>query len=175
LAEVQQPDRALVAAEPDRGTAGGRVEHRQRAPVAGQPARVRTEQHDVRRDRRREQVLAVLSGVAGLLGAGDDERGGAGEVRVLGPIACMEPLDAVAADLRERLLAGAGEGEEAVAGLPARIRALVDREAGVLDEARREQLTTRIAERAFGMGPLEPLLADPAVEEVMVSGTAPAW
>jgi pilus assembly protein CpaF len=85
----------------------------------------------------------------------------------------MEPLDAVAADLRERLLAGAAEGEEAA--LPARIRALVDREAGVLDETHRAQLSTRIAERAFGLGPLEPLLADPAVEEVMVSGTAPAW
>src|SRR5436190_15454737 len=86
----------------------------------------------------------------------------------------MEPLDAVAADLRERLLAGAGAGEEPGA-LPARIHALVDREAGVLDEGRRAQLAARIAERAFGLGPLEPLLADPAVEEVMVSGTAPAW
>jgi pilus assembly protein CpaF len=86
----------------------------------------------------------------------------------------MEPLDAVAADLRERLLAGAAYGAELEA-LPARIRSLVDREAGVLDEARRAQLAARIAERAFGLGPLEPLLADPAVEEVMVSGTAPAW
>jgi pilus assembly protein CpaF len=86
----------------------------------------------------------------------------------------MEPLDAVAADLRERLLAGAADGAEPDA-LPARIRSLVDREAGVLDEARRAQLAARIAERAFGLGPLEPLLDDPAVEEVMVSGTAPAW
>src|SRR4051812_25851148 len=86
----------------------------------------------------------------------------------------MEPLDAVAADLRERLLAGAADGAEPDA-LPARIRSLVDREAGVLDEGRRAQLAARIAERAFGLGPLEPLLADPDVEEVMVSGTAPAW
>src|SRR4051794_27846635 len=86
----------------------------------------------------------------------------------------MEPLDAIAADLRERLLAGAADGAEPEA-LPARIRSPVDREAGVLDEARRAQLAARIAERAFGLGPLEPLLADPAVEEVMVSGTAPAW
>ena len=86
----------------------------------------------------------------------------------------MEPLDAVAADLRERLLAGAGDGAEPEA-LPARIRSLVDREAGVLDEGRRAQLAARIAERAFGLGPLEPLLADPAVDEVMVSGTAPVW
>src|ERR671938_1727353 len=85
----------------------------------------------------------------------------------------MNQVDPLAADLRERLLARAGEpGEE---DLGARIRAFVDREAGVLDEARRAELAARIAERAFGLGPLEPLLADPAVEEVMVSGTAPAW
>ena len=51
-----------------------------------------------------------------------------------------------------------------------RIRALVDREAGVLSEERREELVARIAERAFGLGPLEPLLADPSVDEIMVSG-----
>jgi pilus assembly protein CpaF len=33
----------------------------------------------------------------------------------------------------------------------------------------------RIAERSFGLGPLEALLADPEVDEIMVSGTAPAW
>jgi pilus assembly protein CpaF len=86
----------------------------------------------------------------------------------------MDPLDALAADLREQLLAGAGEpGEEA--DLPGRIRALVDREAGVLPEARRAELAARIAERAFGLGPLEPLLSDPGVDEIMVSGTAPVW
>ncbi len=86
----------------------------------------------------------------------------------------MDPLDALAAGLRERLLARAGEpGEEA--DLPARIRALVDREAGVLPEARRVELAARIAERAFGLGPLEPLLSDPAVDEIMVSGVAPVW
>jgi pilus assembly protein CpaF len=86
----------------------------------------------------------------------------------------MDPLDALAADLREQLLAGAGEpGEEA--DLPGRIRALVDREAGVLPEARRAELAARIAERAFGLGPLEPLLSDPAVDEIMVSGTSPVW
>src|SRR5690242_6319138 len=86
----------------------------------------------------------------------------------------MDPLDALAADLRERLLLSAGEpGEEA--DLPGRIRALVDREAGVLSEDRRAELVARIAERAFGLGPLEPLLSDPAVDEIMVSGTAPVW
>jgi pilus assembly protein CpaF len=86
----------------------------------------------------------------------------------------MDPLDALAADLRERLLAHAGDrGEDA--DLPGRIRALVDREAGVLPEARRADLAARIAERAFGLGPLEPLLADPDVDEIMVSGTEPVW
>jgi pilus assembly protein CpaF len=83
-----------------------------------------------------------------------------------------DDLEAVAAALRERLLREAGEGD-APAG--ERIRALVDREAGVLAAPVREALAARIAERAFGLGPLEPLLSDPAVEEVMVSGTAPVW
>jgi pilus assembly protein CpaF len=85
----------------------------------------------------------------------------------------MHDLDAIAADLRDRLLAGAGDGS--ADDLPARIRALVDREAAVLDAPTRADLAGRIAERAFGLGPLEPLLADPAVEEVMVCGTAPVW
>ncbi len=86
----------------------------------------------------------------------------------------MDQLDVVAADLRDRLLACAGElGEELALG--ERIRALVEREAGLLDEAGRAALAARIAERAFGLGPLERLLADPAVDEVMVSGTAPVW
>src|SRR3954449_6595587 len=84
----------------------------------------------------------------------------------------MDLLDRLATDLRERLLAGAGEDG---GDLPGRIRALVDREAGVLSEDRRAELVARIAERAFGLGPLEPLLSDPSVDEIMVSGTAPVW
>jgi len=80
-------------------------------------------------------------------------------------------LDLLAGELRARLLAAAGEHD---AGGDA-IRALVETEAGVLPEAAREALTDRIAEHAFGLGVLEPLLADDAVEEVMVSGTAPVW
>jgi pilus assembly protein CpaF len=76
-------------------------------------------------------------------------------------------LETLAGELRERLLAGADGGDG--------IGALVEREAGVLDGVAREELVARIESRAFGLGPLEPLLADPAVEEVMVSGTAPVW
>src|SRR6201991_2779494 len=87
-------------------------------------------------------------------------------------MACMDPLDALATDLRERLLAGAGSDEGDLTG---RIRALVDHEAGVLSEPARAELVTRIAQRPCGLGPLEPLLADEAVDEIMVSGTAPVW
>ncbi len=84
----------------------------------------------------------------------------------------MHDLDALAADLRDRLLADTDTPGEDVTE---RIRALVDREAAVLDAGARAELVGQIAERAFGLGPLEPLLGDPAVEEVMVCGTAPVW
>ena len=82
-------------------------------------------------------------------------------------------LDALAAELRERLLR---EGGDSSGGDPqARIRALVDREAGVLDESTRAALVARVAERSFGLGPLEPLMSDPEVDEIMVCGLAPVW
>ena len=83
-------------------------------------------------------------------------------------------LDGLAGSLRERMLAqpaDPGAAEDA----QERIRAFVDREASVLDEGSRAALVERIAERSFGLGPLEPLLADPEVDEVLVCGTAPAW
>jgi pilus assembly protein CpaF len=83
-------------------------------------------------------------------------------------------LDGLAGSLRERLLAAAGE-EGAAVDAQTRIRDLVDREAGVLDESSRAALVDIIAERSFGLGPLEPLLADPDVDEVLVCGCAPAW
>jgi pilus assembly protein CpaF len=62
---------------------------------------------------------------------------------------------------------GGGGGAEA-------IRALVDAEAALLDAATREDLVARVAERSFGLGPLQPLLADPEVDEIMVNGVGPA-
>src|SRR3954449_9642382 len=83
-------------------------------------------------------------------------------------------LDLLAGELRERLLREVeGDGERADA--QDRIRALVDREACALAAAQRAALTARIAERSFGLGPLEPLLRDPDVDEIMISGTAPVW
>jgi pilus assembly protein CpaF len=78
-----------------------------------------------------------------------------------------DALKRLAVSLRERLVAEAGDGERDV---PARIREIVEREAGLLDAAQREALVARVAERSFGLGPLEPLLRDPAVDEIMVNG-----
>ena len=85
-----------------------------------------------------------------------------------------DALDALAGTLRDRLVDGAGD---AAAGddPAARIGALVEREAGVLDAATRDALAARVAERAVGLGPLEQLLRDPAVDELLVCGTAPVW
>jgi pilus assembly protein CpaF len=90
------------------------------------------------------------------------------------PASHAAALDELAGSLRERLLARAGEGPDE-AGAEAGIRELVEREAALLDPADREELVARVAERSFGLGPLEPLLRDPEVDEIMVTGTAPAW
>src|SRR4051794_41609554 len=81
-------------------------------------------------------------------------------------------LDDLAAALRERLIAEPDGGE---ADLHGRIRALVDREAALLDARARDELVALVAERSFGLGPLEPLLRDPEVDEVMVNGAGAVW
>ena len=78
-----------------------------------------------------------------------------------------DALERLATSLRERLVAEAGAGDPDVS---ARIRAMVEREAGLLDAEQRDALVARVAERSFGLGPLEPLLRDPDVDEVMVNG-----
>jgi pilus assembly protein CpaF len=81
----------------------------------------------------------------------------------------MEPLDRLAEALRERLIERAREG----GGGPdvgAEVRDIVEREAAPLGEDERRVLCERVLRLAGGLGPLEPLLADPAVDEVMVNG-----
>ena len=82
-------------------------------------------------------------------------------------------LDELAGSLRDRLLEEAAQ--HAHGDLHERIRELVDREAGLLDAGARERLASRIAERSFGLGPLEALLCDPSVDEVMVNGPGQVW
>jgi pilus assembly protein CpaF len=82
----------------------------------------------------------------------------------------MEALDDLAVALRGRLIERARSGESGTAGLDAEVRALVEREAGALPGSEREALCRRVLLLATGLGPLEPLLSDPAVDEVMVNG-----
>jgi pilus assembly protein CpaF len=79
-------------------------------------------------------------------------------------------LDDLADRLRDRLLTEAGGGTPDGASLTERIRLLVDREAGLLDVSTRSELVARVARRSFGLGPLEPLLGDPEIDEIMVNG-----
>jgi pilus assembly protein CpaF len=79
----------------------------------------------------------------------------------------------LAARLRARLVER--RREEAAAGRPAgemidAVRELVWEEAGVLTVEDRDEVVERIVPESVGLGPLEELLADPAVEEVMVNG-----
>jgi pilus assembly protein CpaF len=48
-------------------------------------------------------------------------------------------------------------------------------EAPLLDMVAVEEVIDRVVARLDGLGPLEPLLADPAVSEVMVNGPGPVW
>jgi pilus assembly protein CpaF len=87
----------------------------------------------------------------------------------------MEALEELAEALRRRLIARARDGDAATGGLVAEVRALVDAEAPALPDAEREDLAARVVRLATGLGPLEPLLADPTVDEVMVNGPAEVW
>jgi pilus assembly protein CpaF len=83
-------------------------------------------------------------------------------------------LDDLAAELRRRLVerrrAQAASGGGALVPLPDAVRELVDEDAAILEPATRARLCELILREAVGLGPLEELLADPAVEEVMVNG-----
>ncbi|HEX5713588.1 MAG TPA: CpaF family protein [Solirubrobacterales bacterium] len=81
---------------------------------------------------------------------------------------------ALRARLVERRRAEAAAGREG-GDLVAAVRELVDEEAALLGAADREELAARMVRDSVGLGPLEPLLADPSVEEVMVNGPASVY
>jgi pilus assembly protein CpaF len=83
-------------------------------------------------------------------------------------------LDVLAGALRDRLVEAAGDAADGD-DPDARIRALVEREAGMLDAGTRAALAARVAERSLGLGALEPLLRDATVDELLVCGTEPVW
>jgi pilus assembly protein CpaF len=80
----------------------------------------------------------------------------------------------LAAGLRERIVerrrVEAGSGRGASEELTVTARAVVEEYAAVLPSVEREEVIERIVRDSVGLGPLEVLLADPSVEEVMVNG-----
>src|SRR5436190_19725343 len=82
----------------------------------------------------------------------------------------MDAFDELAHALRTRLIEQARSGSAGGAALETEVRALVDREAPALDDEERAALAERVVRLATGLGPLDPLLADPRVNEVMVNG-----
>jgi pilus assembly protein CpaF len=80
----------------------------------------------------------------------------------------------LADELRHRLIEqrrlAAVSGSSARVDLADEVRALVDEQAALLDPATRAAVSARIVRDTIGLGPLEDLLADPSVEEVMVNG-----
>ena len=87
----------------------------------------------------------------------------------------MEALEELAHSLRRRLVERARDGAAGPGGVEAQAAQLVAHEAAALDPETREVLTARIVRLATGLGPLEPLLADPSVDEVMVNGPREVW
>jgi pilus assembly protein CpaF len=83
-------------------------------------------------------------------------------------------LDELAESLRLRLIetrrdaASAGRGPQPE--LAEQVRDLVEAEAALLGDDDRDALVARLLRDTIGLGPLEDLLADPNVEEVMVNG-----
>jgi pilus assembly protein CpaF len=71
---------------------------------------------------------------------------------------------------RRRALAAAGQSPDG--DVEAAVSELVDERAAVLPRPVRRDLCSRILRDTVGLGPLEELLADPDVEEVMVNGAA---
>jgi len=84
-------------------------------------------------------------------------------------------LSALADQLRlgliEQRRAEAAAGRPPTSELADAVRLLVDERAALLSSADRAEVAARIMRDTVGLGPLEDLLADPAVEEVMVNGS----
>jgi pilus assembly protein CpaF len=73
--------------------------------------------------------------------------------------------------VHRRLLAGG-----APAGpLRERLEALARAEAPLLDDRTVEEIVDAVAARTSGLGPLEPLLGDPEITEIMCNGAGPVW
>ena len=85
------------------------------------------------------------------------------------------PPDAATVALAERVHRRLLDSGERGGDLAAAVEAITRAEAPLLDGPALAEVVERVTARARGLGPLEPLLADPAVTEVMVNGPGPVW
>ncbi len=86
----------------------------------------------------------------------------------------QQHIEELAASLRVRLVerrrVEAAAGRVPASELSGEVRDLVGEEAALLGTGDRAAIEARIVRDTVGLGPLEELLADPSVEEVMVNG-----
>ena len=87
-------------------------------------------------------------------------------------------VERLAAQLREAFIerrrAAAGAGRP-VGEAASDLAELVDERAALLSEPLREELCARVIRDTVGLGPLEELLADEEVEEILVNGHGEVW
>ncbi|MGX6449950.1 ATPase, T2SS/T4P/T4SS family, partial [Patulibacter sp. S7RM1-6] len=83
----------------------------------------------------------------------------------------------IAADLHARLVAlAAAPAAGGVSPAPEELlEEVLRRDAPLLPPEDRDEVRRLLLERTVGLGPLESLLDDPEVDEIMISGTRPVW
>ena len=86
-----------------------------------------------------------------------------------------ELADSLRLRLIERRRLRAAAGRSSTLDLPDEVRELVEEEAALLGAENRAAVEARIVRDTVGLGPLEDLLADPSVEEVMVNGPSSVY
>jgi pilus assembly protein CpaF len=74
------------------------------------------------------------------------------------------------AELEEAIQGGGKEGVLDRQRLAERMESILDREPIILTRAQRTALVRAVIDRVVGLGPLEPLLQDPTITEIMVNG-----
>jgi pilus assembly protein CpaF len=86
----------------------------------------------------------------------------------------VSEIDELASGLRRRLVEESRPGLADIANdqgaLRRRIAELIEENAELLSVAERDALVERVLSSTLGLGPLEPLLTDPEIDEIMVNG-----
>ena len=92
----------------------------------------------------------------------------------------LDRLDSLALRLRAGLIerhraAAVAAGGGPVPAVTEELDELIGEEAALLSQESRDRLRARVLRETIGLGPLEELIADPEVEEVLVNGHREVW